>query len=132
MDTILKVPKIPTICSSEIEQAKSEKCPINSGFFVAGQLYGVPVDFLFDTGSVATLISTNVYLVLPESECPRLEPSKIKLAGVNGANIGILGMAMAFNYVAMTLMMKTFYHSEENQELTLYPLMLVASIINCG
>ena len=93
MDTTLKVPNIPTVCSSEIEQAKSEKRPINSGYFVAGQLYGVPVDFLFDTGSVATLISTNVYLAIPESERPRLEPSKIKLAGVNGANIGILGTA---------------------------------------
>jgi hypothetical protein len=72
---------------------KQNKLRDDNGLFVEGQLHGLVVDFLLDSGSSATLINTEVYYAIPEEERPPLRPSSVKLEGVSGCEIKIEGIA---------------------------------------
>lgn len=65
----------------------------DNGFYIFGFLNGLPVDFLIDSGSTSTIISSKTYELLPDDSKPELVRSNLVLKGVNGLPLETLGMA---------------------------------------
>mgnify|MGYP002259883024 CR=1 FL=1 len=64
----------------------------HNGIYVTGRVDGIAVNFLVDTGSSVTIISTQTYDRINE-KCPDngLEPVDFPLAGVDGFDLDALG-----------------------------------------
>lgn len=48
----------------------------DNGFYIFGFLNGLPVDFLIDSGSTSTIISSKTYELLPDDSKPELVRSQ--------------------------------------------------------
>lgn len=64
----------------------------DNGFYISGFLNGLPIDFLIDSGSTSTIISSKNYEFLPDDSKPELARSDLVLKGVNGVQLQTLGM----------------------------------------
>lgn len=62
-------------------------------FYISEFLNGIPIDFLIDSGSTSTIISSKTYELLPENSKLKLARSYLVLKGVNGVQLQTLGMA---------------------------------------
>lgn len=62
-------------------------------FYISEFLNGLPIDFLIDSGSTSTIISSKTYELLPENSKLELARSDLVLKGVNGVQLQTLGMA---------------------------------------
>lgn len=64
-----------------------------NGVFTQGQVGGTPVNFLVDTGAACTVISLAVFEKIPIHRRSSLIQTKIKLTGVGGTVLNVVGIA---------------------------------------
>lgn len=64
----------------------------DNGFYISGFLNSLPIDFLIDSGSTSTIISSKTCEFLPVDSKPELARSDLVLKGVNGVQLQTLGM----------------------------------------
>ena len=63
----------------------------DNGLFVKGDLYGLPIHFLIDSGSTSTILPYDKYLMMADNKKPPLEQTHLKLLDVNGNELGVHG-----------------------------------------
>ena len=81
---------------------------MQASLIVIGQLNGIPVRCLLDTGSAISLVSTATYNRIPKSARPKVAPIREKFTGVNGGSLQVHGR---------TNSVMVFGHTQIHQEL---------------
>ena len=56
----------------------------DNGFYTKGELLGLPVEFLVDTGSTTTLLSCRIFNKMLDAKKPNLESTSLNIKDVNG------------------------------------------------
>ena len=59
----------------------------DNGFYAVGEVGGLHVKFLVDTGSTTTLLACKMFDQILERNKPNLEPSRLNIKDVNGNTI---------------------------------------------
>ena len=63
----------------------------DNGFYTNGLIYNVSLNFLVDSGSTASAITTEIFERLPSNLWCSLVPSKSEISDVNGNNVSSIG-----------------------------------------
>ena len=63
----------------------------HTGMYVTARVDGIAINFLVDTGSSVTMLSTRMYNMINEKSTARLEPVEFPLAGVDGVDLEAIG-----------------------------------------
>jgi hypothetical protein len=76
-----------------INHAGHEEQEVDNGIYLLGTLCRIPLEFLLDSGSCATIISTDVYSRISPSVRPNVRPCEVELHGVDGSVLPAIGRA---------------------------------------
>ena len=63
----------------------------DNGFYTNGLIYNFSVNFLVDSGSTASVITTDIFEKLPSNLWCLLVPNKSEISDVNGNNVSSIG-----------------------------------------
>ena len=63
----------------------------NNEFYTNGLIYNFSVNFLVDSGSTASVITTDIFEKLPSNLWCLLVPNKSEISDVNGNNVSSIG-----------------------------------------
>ncbi|VDI82433.1 Hypothetical predicted protein [Mytilus galloprovincialis] len=66
----------------------------DNGFYAVGEVGGLHVEFLVDTGSTTTLLACKMFDQILERNKPNLEPSRLNIKDVNGNTIIAYGQSI--------------------------------------
>ncbi|CAG2228468.1 unnamed protein product [Mytilus edulis] len=66
----------------------------DNGFYAVGEVNGLHVEFLVDTGSTTTLLACKMFDQILERNKPNLEPSRLNIKDVNGNTIIAYGQSI--------------------------------------
>ena len=64
-----------------------------NGIFTQGQVGGIPINFLLDTGAAVTVMSMTTYERIPQNRRPALRQTHTKISGVGGTSVHVAGSA---------------------------------------
>ena len=59
--------------------------PVNDSLFLTGNVYGVEIKCLVDTGATLSILHPDKYNAIPKKRRPPLEPYKLKIRMGDGA-----------------------------------------------
>ena len=62
-------------------------------FLTQGQVGGIPINFLVDTGAAVTVMSTTTYERIPQNRRPALRQTHTKISGVGWTSVHVAGSA---------------------------------------
>ncbi|CAG2228453.1 unnamed protein product [Mytilus edulis] len=79
---------------SKIGQLGKTCGKFDNGFYAVGEVGGLHVEFLVDTGSTTTLLACKMFDQILERNKPNLEPSRLNIKDVNGNTIIAYGQSI--------------------------------------
>ncbi|CAC5414123.1 unnamed protein product [Mytilus coruscus] len=81
-------------CNKRIGQLGKTCGKFDNGFYAVGEICGLHVEFLVDTGSTTTLLACKMFDQILERNKPNLEPSRLNIKDVNGNTITAYGQSI--------------------------------------
>ena len=75
----------------DVAEPGQEPSSWENGIFTQGQVEGIPINFLVDTGAAVTVMSTAAYERIPPNRRPALRQTHTTISGVGGTSVDVAG-----------------------------------------
>ena len=75
----------------DVAEPGQEPSSWENGIFTQGQVEGIPINFLVDTGAAVTVMSSAAYERIPPNRRPALRQTHTTISGVGGTSVDVAG-----------------------------------------